>query len=77
MLYQLADTFILNDIECKVSFIDTRGYAYLTPVYDCTNNNGDKLFAGLVFAVADRKGRDLKTGEKIHSTPRYKQSQAV
>lgn len=55
MKYRIGDRFVLNEIEGIVAFVDSRGYAYLTPEED---SPGERIFKGLVFAILDKKGRD-------------------
>jgi hypothetical protein len=68
MMYHLGNRFVLANIECVVAFIDSRGYAHVSPVEDGDEYHGDKLYKGLVFAVLDRKGKDLH-GEKAIALP--------
>jgi len=57
MMYHLEDLFIINEIECKVSFVNTEGYAYLTPLYDDIKHG---IFKGLVCSILNKQGKDSK-----------------
>lgn len=65
MSYHLNDKFILNGVECYVALINGKRDAYLVPEAD-EENNGNKLYAGCVFAVINDKGLD-KDGNKAIS----------
>lgn len=69
MKYILNDTFVLNNVECKVKFINANGNAYLVPTSD-EYIGAEKVFKGLVYAVLDPKGKDIKTGKKAIAVSR-------
>lgn len=66
MKYNLGDRFIVNNLEGRVSFVNSKGDAYLVPVKDKLEYNGEKLLMGCVFAVLNNKGLDGK-GNKAQS----------
>lgn len=67
MLYQLGDIFVLNNLEVKVSFINSQGEAYVAPVDDEDTQSHTRHLRGLVVGILDRHGRDKKTGTKALS----------
>jgi hypothetical protein len=64
MKYNVGDRLLLAGIECRVSLVSAYGSAYLKPEEDGDIYDGEKVLAGLVFAVVDVTGKD-KFGNKI------------
>lgn len=63
MRYHLGDKFIVQGVEGEVAFINSAGYAYISPSTDGDFYDNKKTYIGLVFAVLDVKGRD-RFGER-------------
>lgn len=68
MKYNRGDKFVLKGIECKVAFVNAEGHAYLSPVYDAEEYNGQKTYIGCVFTIIDIKGKD-KLGNRAYALP--------
>lgn len=77
MQFHLNDLFVLDGVESRVSFINSHGEAYLTPLADgdsvylkpseanvSPESPTSHLLQGVVFAVLTTTGRDKKTGHK-------------
>lgn len=58
MKYKVGDRVLLAGIEATVRLVNAKGNAYVATDTDQDTYNSKKVYAGQVFSVLDRRGKD-------------------